>query len=115
MSLKFKVGDIVTWTNDYGVKFPERQVVGIDFTRWGQPHYHLLPNDAPWCAVAESALMLDLEDPVVELCGKHKVRLMEVEGEKWFLLGRTRWYFRTIEALKRFLVSPKAAAEGITP
>lgn len=62
---KFKVGDTVNWTNDYGVKFPERQVVGVEYVA-GKGHRYLIePHDAHWTSIPESQLVAEADDPVV--------------------------------------------------
>lgn len=57
----FKVGDLVTFTNDYGVKFYNRRVIGFsnnpDFTRRGM--FIHLSKDAYW--FPNSADQLELE------------------------------------------------------
>lgn len=96
---KFQIGDLVSWVNDYGVKFPERTVIGLD-TSWGgdEPRYFLSPNDAHWMSVRESALMHDADDPVVAVEVGHKIRNTEVENEQWFLVGLTKTACRTLES-----------------
>lgn len=95
MPAKFAVGDLVTWVNEYGVKFPERTVRGVEERPGDEPRYYLAPTDAPWCPVRESHLMLDADDPVVLTEGGHKIRYTDIEGEQWFLVGLTKMAFRT--------------------
>ena len=52
---KFAPGDVVLWTNDYGVKWHARRVVEVEMAERG-PTYYLTPNDAPWCPVREANL-----------------------------------------------------------
>jgi hypothetical protein len=61
---KFKVGDKVVFTNEYGVCFGVRTITGLD-TRGGEPTYYHAPTDCPWFASDEKlfrpADVLDLE------------------------------------------------------
>lgn len=103
---KFKVGDIVSFVNSYGVKFPEKEVVGIEspftFGQNGQVGYYLSPSDSPWFAVSESHLIADEDDPVVEICAGHKIRNITVEGDSWFLVGITKQAFAKLERAREF-------------
>lgn len=58
---KFKVGDKVTFTNDYGVAFKGLQVVkvGAHWVRPEQWHYWVDPTDCPWMPKKESSLTLE--------------------------------------------------------
>jgi hypothetical protein len=52
----FKAGDIVCWTNDYGVKWRGRRVLRSDKPdKWGN-RYYLEPNEAHWMYVREQNL-----------------------------------------------------------
>lgn len=95
---KFKIGDLVSWVNDSGVKFPERTVIGLD-TSWGgdEPRYFLSPNEAHWMSVRESALIADADDPVLAEVEGHKIRTTEVEEEPWFVVGLTNTVCRALE------------------
>lgn len=84
---KFKVGDTVNWTNDYGVKFPERQVVGVEYVAEKGHRYFLKPHDAHWMSIPESQLVAEADDPVVEVVCGQKIRTTHVDGEVWFLVG----------------------------
>ena len=45
---KFKIGDKVDFVNDYGVRFPGRTIVGIDY--WDgdpRPRYFMQPSGNP--------------------------------------------------------------------
>ena len=57
---KFKIGDAVTFTNDYGVVFKGKRIVGFekwaDGTRPDEQRYFYAPSDSPWFSVPESAL-----------------------------------------------------------
>jgi hypothetical protein len=63
---KFKVGDRVTFTNDYGLAFKGKTIVGLSQWTWEgadpQQRYFYAPNDAPWYSVPESSLTLEQED-----------------------------------------------------
>lgn len=57
---KFKVGDKVNFTNDYGVDWGEKiikEVREITYSKsgWG---YIIDPTDSPWCAVKEELLTI---------------------------------------------------------
>lgn len=52
---KFKVGDAVTYTNEYGVRFPGKTVKELD-TSSANPRYFITPTDAPWVSVLETEL-----------------------------------------------------------
>ncbi|KVV40976.1 hypothetical protein WT83_27845 [Burkholderia territorii] len=56
---KFKVGDIVCWTNDYGVKWRGRRIVEVDRDAKSRPLYYLEPTDAPWMYVREPNLVYE--------------------------------------------------------
>lgn len=99
---KFKIGDKVTLINDYGCKFPERTVTGIDeIVAGNEIRYFFEPNGAHWYSAQESSLIADADDPVVAVIGEHKIRNMEIDGEKWFLVGTTGCLFSTIEAAEQ--------------
>ena len=52
----FTPGDVVCWTNDYGVKWHARRVVRVEAPdQWGH-RYYLEPTDAPWMYVREKNL-----------------------------------------------------------
>ena len=57
-SLRFKIGDRVIFTNDYGVVFDEFSVTGYytegDLYQYG--YRYLLDWDCPWFPVKESSL-----------------------------------------------------------
>ncbi|MEW6343012.1 MAG: hypothetical protein AB1704_20315 [Pseudomonadota bacterium] len=55
-AFRFKVGDIVHWTNDYGAEWFGRRIVGIDHYATFGPRYFLDPNDAYWAPVHERNL-----------------------------------------------------------
>lgn len=102
MASKFAVGDLVSYVNDYGVKFPERRIVGSELVEGREPRYFLEPTDAPWFSVRESSLILDADDPVLCVENRHKIRNTTVGGDdKWFLIGTsTRNAYRTIALAK---------------
>jgi hypothetical protein len=60
MAEKFKIGDAVTFINDYGVAFYGKTVIGIEYWHWSQhpdkPRYFYTPTDSPWFSVAEANL-----------------------------------------------------------
>lgn len=66
MPARFKVGDRVTFTNDYGVVFPGKTITEVkhfpdDGIFAGQTRYFITPTDAPWFPVAERNLALERE------------------------------------------------------
>lgn len=108
MASKFKLGDLVTFINDYGVKWPEKTVVGIEERPGEEPRYFLQPTDCPWFPTRESNLVLDADDPVVCSEGGHKIRYAMVELEQWFLVGTMGIVCRTLELATRYaLDNPK--------
>jgi hypothetical protein len=52
---KYKIGDIVTWTNSNGVYLGERKIIGLDVST-NRPTYYLDPIDTPWFSVDEDEL-----------------------------------------------------------
>lgn len=57
--LKFIIGDVVTFTNDYGVKFTGRKVTGfLEETHFLYEHgyRYYIESDAPWMPVKEESL-----------------------------------------------------------
>lgn len=67
VAFKFKIGDIVHWTNDYGVEWFGRRIVGVNHYVTFGPRYYLEPTDAHWASVHErnlayeTATLADLE------------------------------------------------------
>lgn len=55
---KFKEGDFVIWTNEYGVDLGVRQVVQVDPPDKWSNRYYLEPTDTPWMYVREKQLEL---------------------------------------------------------
>lgn len=112
---KFKVGETVNWTNDYGVKFPERQVVGVEYVVGKEHRYCIEPHDAHWMSIPESQLVAEADDPVVEVVCGQKIRTTHVDGEVWFLVGaRASPIFRLLEAARQHAKSGSNAAEVTT-
>ena len=60
-SPKFKVGDIVTFTNDYGVRWPNKTIIGTEYWHSApeQIRYFYAPSDCPWFSVREESLKLE--------------------------------------------------------
>jgi len=64
--LRFKIGDAVTFTNDYGVVFKGRKVTGyfkpeanddgINSRLYSYGYRYFIDSDAPWMPTKESAL-----------------------------------------------------------
>lgn len=112
---KFKVGDAVNWTNDYGVKFPERQVVGVEYVVGKGHRYFIEPHDAYWMSIPESQLVAEADDPVFEVVCGQKIRTTHVNGEVWFLVGpRASPAFRYLEAAREHAKS-STKAEEVSP
>ena len=57
---KFYIGQIVNFTNDNGVNWGDRIIVGYEHTSYG-PAYYIHPHDAPWFAVPERCLTAQKE------------------------------------------------------
>lgn len=54
---KFKIGDKVIYTNDYGVCWGEKEITEVVFTAWDEaPRYHYKNSSTPWFPVAEKNL-----------------------------------------------------------
>ena len=51
---KFNVGDKVDFTNDYGVLFADRTIIGIEYwPGYIEPRYFKTPTDCPWYSSPE--------------------------------------------------------------
>lgn len=55
---KFKVGDVVTVTNDYGVRWPGKTITGMEVVD-GKTRYFYAPHDAHWYSVRDESLTLE--------------------------------------------------------
>lgn len=99
---RFQIGDRVTWVNDYGVKFPERTIIGRDGGDGDEPRYFLAPHDAWWMSIRESQLIADADDPVLAVEAGHTIRNIEIDNESWFLVGLTGTAFSTLERAMQF-------------
>ena len=55
---KFQIGDAVTFTNDYGVVFPGKTVIGVEVWSWqaDEYRYFISPTDTPWFSAPERCL-----------------------------------------------------------
>ena len=67
-NLKFKLGDRVEYTNDYGVKFKELQIIGffepnlncrVDAGLWKSGKRYHISTDCHWSPVTEKSLKLE--------------------------------------------------------
>lgn len=56
---KYKISDVVTFINSYGVNFGKKTITGLD-NRNG-PTYYITPTDTPWYSVEEEYLHLHKE------------------------------------------------------
>lgn len=52
----YQPGDVVCWTNDYGVKWHARTILSSDDSDKSGHRYYLEPHDAPWMSVREENL-----------------------------------------------------------
>lgn len=53
---KYKAGDRVIWTNDYGVCWGVRTIKEVDEPdKWGH-RYYITPTETPWMYVREANL-----------------------------------------------------------
>jgi hypothetical protein len=59
---KFAIGDAVDYTNDNGVAWGRKTVIGLD-DRLG-PCYYIEPTDTPWFSVRERNLTPHVEKPL---------------------------------------------------
>lgn len=55
---KFKIGQRVTFTNDYGAMFPGKTIVFIEIIDF-RPRYYVTPTDCPWYPKHEENLSLE--------------------------------------------------------
>lgn len=51
---RFKIGDVVNYTNSNGVFWGKRTITGLDYRNG--PTYYIEPTDTPWFSVKESEL-----------------------------------------------------------
>ena len=66
---KFSVGDKVILTNDFGVCWGVRTIIGLDIRSY-RPTYHIRPTDTPWFSDNEDNLILaDEEDLIMDTWG----------------------------------------------
>jgi len=61
MDYKFKIGDKVIFTNDFGVCWGVKTIIAFD-ERKERPTYHYADSDTPWFSVCESNFVLADED-----------------------------------------------------
>lgn len=57
---RFKVGDVVCFTNDNGVKWHGKRIKEVDPHATGENRYFLEPTDTPWYSTRESFLTLEV-------------------------------------------------------
>ena len=58
----FKIGDKVTFTNEYGAVFSGKTIIGFDAEKYGdstEKRYFVEPTDCPWFSKKESLLKLE--------------------------------------------------------
>lgn len=102
---KFAVGDLVTYVNVYGCKFPEHRITGIELVEEVEPHYYL-DTDCHWVAKPESRLIADADDPVVTIVGGHKIRNTLVFDKPSFLVGTLHIAFPSLEEAEQYALNP---------
>lgn len=61
---KYKVGDLVVFTNTFGVCWGIKKVVGLD-SRCDSPTYYIEPTDSPWFSTDESHLSLATKEDLI--------------------------------------------------
>ncbi len=54
--MKFKIGQVVNYTNPQGVFWGRRKIVGHEVDQFGVDRYYIEPTDTPWYAVHEDCL-----------------------------------------------------------
>jgi hypothetical protein len=52
---KYKVGDSVIWTNDYGVCWGVKTITEVGEDKWGHTYY-FTPTETPWMHTREKNL-----------------------------------------------------------
>lgn len=109
--MKFSVGNKVTFINDYGLKFPEKTVVSIEMID-GVPRYHITPTDTPWYPAHERNLILDKDDPVIDVVAGHKIRGVECNGVTHYLVGCTQELFLNLDDARSFAMQNPAATQA---
>lgn len=58
---KFKIGDRVTFKNDYGSTWPNVTITGIEYWEgYSDPRYYYTPTDTPWFASREEHFSLEV-------------------------------------------------------
>lgn len=63
---KYKVGDEVTYINDYCVNWGARTITGMEQDKWGW-NYYISPTDTPWCPVSEKNLHIPGTEPSFDI------------------------------------------------
>lgn len=61
MKHKFKAGDQVVYTNDFGVCWGVKTITAL-YERTGGPTYHYKDSDTPWFSVSENNFTLATPD-----------------------------------------------------
>lgn len=84
---KHKVGDEVTYINDYCVNWGPKTIIGIDFSR-GRPTYFIEPTETPWVSIEEKNLHIPGTEPIfdLELNNGMTVKLVETDwnGNRYY-------------------------------
>lgn len=69
---KFKVGDFVVYTNDFGVCWGVKVISELDtrnYDLWGDPHtvmtYHYVGTDTPWFSVNECHFVMATDEDLM--------------------------------------------------
>jgi hypothetical protein len=64
MNYKFSIGDKVIFTNDFGVCWGVKTIIG-HAERTGMPTYHYEDSDTPWFSVHEENLTLATDEDIL--------------------------------------------------
>ncbi|MDD4969780.1 MAG: hypothetical protein PHT07_10175 [Paludibacter sp.] len=87
---KYKIGDEVTYINDYCVNWGLRTITGMEQDKWGWK-YFISPTDTPWFPVKEKNLYVPGTEPTfdLELNNGMTVKLVETDwnGNRYYDIG----------------------------
>lgn len=87
---KYKVGDELTYINDYCVNWGLRTITDMVQDKWGW-NYYISPTETPWCPVREKNLYVPGTEPTfeLELNNGMTVKLVETDwnGNRYYDIG----------------------------
>lgn len=87
---KYKVGDELTYINDYCVNWGLRTITDMVQDQWGWSYY-ISPTDTPWCPVREKNLYVPGTEPTfdLELNNGMTAKLVETDwnGNRYYNIG----------------------------